>query len=177
MKLTWKDKGEQKTTQSRSYDYRITECPGLEGTSSSNLPAIGRDTVWSGCSGHHIIWSWTPPEMGHPQTLWAACASVSPPSLICHYFIEQRVALHHPWSSSMMIFQSVLRSSVFCFILFVGSLYAKDFKTFWSGINFFLIKHVLLYAKSFCLQFEKRYIPICSSSNLRVLFASTQHFF
>jgi len=30
-----------------------------------------------GCPGPHPTWPWTPPEMGHPQPLWAACASAS----------------------------------------------------------------------------------------------------
>jgi len=31
-----------------------------------------------GCPGLHPSWPWTPPGMGHPQPLWAACSSTSP---------------------------------------------------------------------------------------------------
>ena len=33
-----------------------------------------------GCPGFHPTWPWTPPGTGHPQPLWAACSSASPPS-------------------------------------------------------------------------------------------------
>jgi len=33
-----------------------------------------------GCSELHPTWPWTLPGRGHPQLLWATCASASPPS-------------------------------------------------------------------------------------------------
>jgi len=50
-----------------------------------SLPQAGLPTSTSGsrpgCPGLHPTWSWTPPAMGHPQPLWAACSSTSPLSL------------------------------------------------------------------------------------------------
>ena len=46
------------------------------------LPEAGPPTSISntrpGCPGPHPTWPWTPPGMGHPQPLWAACSSTSP---------------------------------------------------------------------------------------------------
>ena len=38
-------------------------------------PPSSRAGTRSGCPGPHLNWPWTPPEMGHPQTLWADCSS------------------------------------------------------------------------------------------------------
>jgi len=44
------------------------------------LPWAGLPSTSSGCPGLHPTWPWAPPGMGHPQLLWAACASASSPS-------------------------------------------------------------------------------------------------
>lgn len=38
---------------------------------SSPLPRAGLPAIRSGCPGSHPTWLCTPPEMGHPQPLWA----------------------------------------------------------------------------------------------------------
>jgi len=44
------------------------------------LKWTGLPPTSSGHPGPHPAWLWTPTGMGHPQLLWAACASPSPPS-------------------------------------------------------------------------------------------------
>ena len=70
----------------RITDHRITEWPGLEGTSRiMNLQPpcrAGPPTspfTRPGCSGPHPTWPWMHPGMGgHPQPLWTARSSTSP---------------------------------------------------------------------------------------------------
>jgi len=71
--------------KTKSQNHRITEWPGLEGTSRiMNLqppcqagPSISPFTR-PGCPGPHPTWPWTPPGTGHLQPLWAARSSTSP---------------------------------------------------------------------------------------------------
>ena len=77
-------------------NHRITEWPGLEGTSRiMNLQPpcrAGPPTspfTRPDCPGPHPTWPWTPPGTGHPQPLWAACSSTSP-------FSQWRSSPWHP---------------------------------------------------------------------------------
>ena len=58
---------------------------GLEGTFKDHLvqqpPCHGQTpSTRPACSKPHPAWPWTLPGRGHPQLLWASCASASPPS-------------------------------------------------------------------------------------------------
>ena len=68
--------------------HRITEWPGLEGTSRiMNLQPpcqTGPPTspfTRPGYPGPHPSWPWTPPGTGHPQPLWAAPGKELPPNI------------------------------------------------------------------------------------------------
>jgi len=64
--------------------YRIREWLVLEKTlnpTQSQSLAVGTvPPTSSGSPGPHLTWPWIPAGMGHPQLLWTAYASVSPPS-------------------------------------------------------------------------------------------------
>jgi len=56
----------------------------LEGTFKDHLvpiplPWAGTPSTKPGCSKSHQTLPWTLPGRGHPQLLWATCASASPP--------------------------------------------------------------------------------------------------
>jgi len=71
----------------RSEHWGIIEWLGLEETSTimklqtpvlhAGLPTSMFNAT-PGCPGPHPTRPWTPPGTGHPQPLWAACASTSP---------------------------------------------------------------------------------------------------
>jgi len=46
----------------------------------AGLPT-SRTATRPGCPGPHPTWPWTPPEMGHPQPLWATCSIYFPLAL------------------------------------------------------------------------------------------------
>ena len=55
---------------------------------STPLLCAGLPTTRPGCPEPHPAWPWMPPGIGHPQTPWATCSSVSPPSVWKNFLIS-----------------------------------------------------------------------------------------
>jgi len=75
------------------------------------LPQAGLPTTRSStrlvCPGPHPTQPWTPPRMGHPQPLWAACSRTSPLS-VKNFSLTFNL---HPSSFSLKPFPLVLSLS------------------------------------------------------------------